>query len=503
MPASAVTSDPTVSSTTVPQSYSPEVKWGPDFEDFPPYINPLTGLPVANAELLDLPALLVSITHFPPQVRPQAGLSFAPWVFDYLIANGSNRFLAVFYGEYPHDEESVSGTCEVRRSPFVAESVILGNRVWFDRDQDGIQEPGEPGVGGICINLMDSDTNKVIQTTTTDSNGYFGYNLTAGEEILLEFEPGDYKFTRANFGVEDLDSDVDPITNRTGKLRIQADYLHLDAGVYLPTQSGETPTLPPLSGVVGPVRSARLINIHIQNFFQDSCLIYAGSTREIRDQIPGCAEVFQTGDGGAGGLLDVERMVRIAEDHARKSAGEFRYANNVFETKVPAGGIQVSRLHVYLAELNQAAWVYDASLQAWLRYVDSADNQKPGILHPDTDRLNGRELYFENLIVLFAEHEVLAPAIIDMALLQGESDKALLFRDGRMYEIKWSTKAGEYEQTTGLRRPIQFLDLEGNPFPLHPGRTWVMIATPYSQLSSTGADKYKLRIIPPPGAGDY
>ena len=149
------------------------------------------------------------------------------------------------------------------------------------------------------------------------------------------------------------------------------DSLDLDAGIYLPTRSGEAPTLQPLSGVVGPVRSARLVNIHIQNFFQDSCLIYAGSTREIRDRIlQGCAEVFQTGDGGAGGLLDVERMVRIAEDHARKSSGDFRYASNLFETRVPTDGVQISRLDVYTAELNQAAWVYDPSLQAWLRYVE-------------------------------------------------------------------------------------------------------------------------------------
>src|SRR4030042_6314900 len=50
MPTSEVTSDPTVSSTPVPQFYSPEVKWGPNFEDYPPYINPLTGLPGGHSQ---------------------------------------------------------------------------------------------------------------------------------------------------------------------------------------------------------------------------------------------------------------------------------------------------------------------------------------------------------------------------------------------------------------------------------------------------------------------
>src|SRR5689334_14792331 len=45
-------------------------------------INPLTGLQVANPSLLQLPALLVSISHFPVTARPQSGLSFAPYVFE-------------------------------------------------------------------------------------------------------------------------------------------------------------------------------------------------------------------------------------------------------------------------------------------------------------------------------------------------------------------------------------------------------------------------------------
>ena len=68
----------------------------------PSVVNPLTGLPVENPENLLLPPALVSVTNFPPSARPQAGLSFSPMVFELFIGEGMTRYLALFYGDYPH-----------------------------------------------------------------------------------------------------------------------------------------------------------------------------------------------------------------------------------------------------------------------------------------------------------------------------------------------------------------------------------------------------------------
>ena len=84
--------------------------------------------------------------------------------------------------------------------------------------------------------------------------------------------------------------------------------------------------------------------------------------------------------------------------------------------------------------------------------------------------------------------------------LQGGEDYAFLFRDGKKYDIRWSTKSGEYEKRTGLRRPIQFINTDGSPAVLKPGHTWIFIATPYSVLSDQGDGVWKLRYYPPDGA---
>ena len=64
----------------------------------PPVINPLTGLPAADPELLERRPVMVKVSNFPREGRPHAGLSYADIVFDYFIGYGGNRFLALYYG---------------------------------------------------------------------------------------------------------------------------------------------------------------------------------------------------------------------------------------------------------------------------------------------------------------------------------------------------------------------------------------------------------------------
>src|SRR5512135_3084021 len=113
---------------------------------FAPEVNPLTGLRVADASLLKVPALLVSISHFPAAARPQSGLSFAPFVYEFYITEGATRFLAVYYGQFPAVEMPVPGGCETRTAPFVQTATLLGNLIWLDSNGNGLQDPGEAGI---------------------------------------------------------------------------------------------------------------------------------------------------------------------------------------------------------------------------------------------------------------------------------------------------------------------------------------------------------------------
>lgn len=67
---------------------------------------------------------------------------------------------------------------------FVA-AYSLGNRVWFDTDNNSTRDAGELGVPGVVVELYSASGGPVLATTTTDANGYYRFdNLVAGDYIV-------------------------------------------------------------------------------------------------------------------------------------------------------------------------------------------------------------------------------------------------------------------------------------------------------------------------------
>jgi hypothetical protein len=69
---------------------------------------------------------------------------------------------------------------------YYIQPAAIGNRVWLDSDKDGIQDPGEPGIGGVEVTLTITwpDTSTTVLKTTTDSNGWYSFrNLLLDEDF--------------------------------------------------------------------------------------------------------------------------------------------------------------------------------------------------------------------------------------------------------------------------------------------------------------------------------
>ena len=501
IPTATATSTPTItpgpsptataSPSPTPQRTASPRTLGPAKHKFPAGVNPLTGLAVADPALLDIPALLISISHFPATARPQAGLSFAPFVYEISITEGATRHLAVFYGTMPGPEIPLSGDCNIRAEPVTRTGLLLGNRVWRDGNADGRVDAWEAGLGGICVRLLDASASTILQQTTTDSNGYYAFNVTPGTYLIEFVKPAEWTFTTRDMGDESADSDADLSTGRTALTVVNdADILYVDAGlISFPTPASDAMPL----AQVGPVRSGRLVYADIAAFYTNSCLIYAFASEEVLEQLPRCAFVTHEIQGG-GYMLELSRMKEIAADHARKHADNvFNYASNSFSEIPPAGGAPALKVTEYWAYLNQSGWLYDAASGSYWRTVDDSTEVNAGIQRLEIDRLTGRHLQFENVIVVFAETDVVSPTNLDIHLEQGESGPALLFRDGMKYDIRWSTRATESEKKSGLREPMQFTNADGSLFPLKPGRTWVILLSPFSFANESAPGVWFIR----------
>ena len=91
----AIPSQTPIPSATVP-SY-PAQGMGPG--GFPSNVDPLTGLVVADLNLLNRRTVAIKIENIPRQDRPQWGLTDADIVYEYYTEEGATRFNAVFYGQ--------------------------------------------------------------------------------------------------------------------------------------------------------------------------------------------------------------------------------------------------------------------------------------------------------------------------------------------------------------------------------------------------------------------
>ena len=504
-PTDTSTSTKTPPPTFTPQLHLRPIKYGPDLEDFPSGINPLTGREVADPSLLNLPAVLISISNMPVTTRPQAGPGFVPWIFEIFIGEGTTRFMGIFYGDHLRHVPNVRGGCAVREEITRPNGDWIGNHVWLDENENGQQDAWEVGVGGVCVKLLNANSREVIAETSTDSNGYYAFDISNTESIIQFVKPDSYNFTHQNVNDEDRDSDANLTTGETQSFQTDSTSSFWDAGLILtnepvPTSSPVVTGTPPnwyipSEAYVGPIRSGRLTYNQIGRMFPNSCLVYAGAAPDIGERLDACEIIYgvdKTTPNSA--LLTLTRLRELAKENLNPNQ-PVNYSGNSFSDEVPEGGKPANTINVYYHLYSQSGWQYDPISQMYLRYTDRADTT--GELFPATERLTGRQQAFENVIVVFAEHGIFRPGQFEVDLSQGQKKPAYLFRDGQGYKIYWSTHNREWEQTTGLLRPFHFVDSQDNLIPLRPGRTWIHVVTPFSAVIEQQDSQWLVQFVQP------
>ncbi|MDH3651057.1 MAG: T9SS type A sorting domain-containing protein, partial [Saprospiraceae bacterium] len=120
----------------------------------------------------------------------------------------------------------------------------LGNTVWMDANEDGLQNNGEEGYNDATVYLYESSNSRsgtpvlIDSTLTATANGKAGsfmfHPLEAGTYQLQFMPPPDMILTTYQQGSDaSLDSDADPTTGMTSELPVQAGeiVMDIDAGL--------------------------------------------------------------------------------------------------------------------------------------------------------------------------------------------------------------------------------------------------------------------------------
>jgi hypothetical protein len=125
-----------------------------------------------------------------------------------------------------------------------APRATIGDLVWNDANENGVQDAGELGVAGVTVNLLDAQGNLLATTQTDDAGKYKFENLLPGD-YLVEFVKPETAggFTTPDQGGDDAkDSDADPATGRTPLFSLPAGALKndLDGGLRFPVVPAAT-----------------------------------------------------------------------------------------------------------------------------------------------------------------------------------------------------------------------------------------------------------------------
>lgn len=241
-------------------------------------------------------------------------------------------------------------------------------------------------------------------------------------------------------------------------------YLAVYYGDYAEKLEGilENPMVDPENFVIGPVRSGRVAFEDIKTLYPGALLITAGASEDVKAQLTNRKSVYNDDpeDINSAGLKDGQ-LGSVTCLNGKPPA----LKGLAFDVSAPADGQTADFFQVIYNWFNRVAWEFDRENGVYLRSQDKADGS--GDYYPTQENLTGEQLAFENVLVLFADHEYLSPTVIEINLMFVKDQRGLLLRDGQVYPLKWETRNGD----------LGLYDDLGNPVPLKPGSTFVEVVS--------------------------
>jgi uncharacterized repeat protein (TIGR01451 family) len=125
---------------------------------------------------------------------------------------------------------------------YVNQPASLGDFVWYDTNQNGIQDNGESGMAYLQVTLSTCDGVMLTSTVTDVSGHYLFTHLTPGDYKVQFSLPGDYVFSQRFQGPDtDKDSNADQSSGSSDCITLFAgeNNTSVDAGMYQPASLGD------------------------------------------------------------------------------------------------------------------------------------------------------------------------------------------------------------------------------------------------------------------------
>ncbi len=227
-------------------------------------------------------------------------------------------------------------------------------------------------------------------------------------------------------------------------------------------------------GIVGPVRSGREVDADLMPAFEP-VFVLSGGAPSVARLLEDAGVTVVRESNGDGFSRDAERPAPhnlFVDTAVAWEAGtdlpQPRDPVWAFDDTPPAGGRSAERAELVFSPATSATWSWSPDDGVYTR-------DQNGSPHLGSE---GEQVQADNVVVMRVDSRrgdrrdsAGSPTLALDVIGEGE---AMVLRDGRAYPARWRKRSADDQ--------LEWVDAEGEPLPLRPGRTWVELLKTESQL---------------------
>jgi len=254
--------------------------------------------------------------------------------------------------------------------------------------------------------------------------------------------------------------------------------------------------------IVGPIRSARLLDQQLVNMYQS---IFAFGSAEARtysrlfnsdvasrlvvEGAANCPPMCRQDPNGSNKL--VTNTAELSQYVAAKGVDNARQNLNgmYFNPGTPPNGQPATQIFVRHSISAYALWDYNPEIGRYLRYQDTQEAQDSSLESTEAmiDQLTNVQIAADNVVVLSAPHQYAfgtKPGVNEVIEINlTGSGPGFAFRDGQMFEVVWNRPD---------KNSVLFLTFpDGVYYSFKPGTTWFEVVGSTTKTTTPNPNMYR------------
>jgi len=255
------------------------------------------------------------------------------------------------------------------------------------------------------------------------------------------------------------------------------------------------------ANAVGPLAPGRVIDARLARRYQASLVVASAPPtvegvfeQTLPDRVfyrgfaPCPSICTETLAQGGNTVVDTAAMRAFIESEKIPTAIE-RLPDLYFDRVIKDWDESALRVSYLYADFSVMDWRYNKIYGGYELWQDFQQADGSYTLQQTYDRDSQQPVIFENVLILLADYIEYNPTFFDIDFREGDREQAAIFlRDGKMINGNW--------YAPDIDQPYQFFDLQGNPYTLKPGQTWITFASTTSRLTMVEEGVWDIIFVP-------